>query len=76
MACAMTAGIRRTIHRLLDGTCGDLHKSTRAKLDALGLTVQREAPRNEPPLCYPLHRERFFDRCMELGIRGGVEEGE
>lgn len=71
----MTPGIRRTIRRLLDGECPDLRKSTIEKLHAMGLTVQRERPLHEPPLCYPLHRGQFADRCRELGIVGGRPPG-
>lgn len=64
----ITAGIRRTIQRLLNGECPNLRKSTIEKLDAMGLTVQREHPLHETPVCYPLHSEQFVAKCRELGI--------
>lgn len=72
----MRAGLRRTIRHLLDRECPNLRKSTIEEMRVLGLIVQREAPRNELPLCYPLHWEQFVDRCMELGIVAAWKDGE
>jgi len=66
--CDVTVGIKRTVRRLLAGETPNLRKLTIEKLAALGLIVQREHPLHEPPLCYPLHRKEFADKCRELGI--------
>lgn len=64
----MTAGIKRTIRRLLNGECPNLRRTTIEKLDAMGLRMQRERPLHETPLCYPLRWKQFILRCDELGI--------
>ncbi len=64
----MTAGIKRTIRRLLEGEYQNLRRTTAERLAGLGLAVQRARPMHKTSMCYPLHPERFAERCEELGI--------